>query len=193
MSERATMMQAITFQPARTRAAMIARRLAGAALIGALAACSPVGAAQERPGAPVREEQKPVEDARHPISGLRIIDVAVISGEERIVFETELADTFEAQQKGLMFRTELADDEAMLFPSEEPAVRGFWMKNTPLPLDIIFVGVDGRISNIAAMTVPYSTESVYSDGLASAVFEIRGGLAEELGIVPGDRLEYTLP
>jgi uncharacterized membrane protein (UPF0127 family) len=92
-----------------------------------------------------------------------------------------------------MFRTELADDEAMLFPSDQPGTRGFWMKNTPLPLDIIFIGLDGRISNIAAMTVPYSTETVFSEGPASAVFEIRGGLAEELGIVPGDRLEYTLP
>lgn len=163
--------------------------IAGLAM-AALCACSPVGAAQEAPGTPAATEAAP---ARHPVSGLRIIDVSVLRGDRRITFETELADTPEAQARGLMFRTELGDDEAMLFPSPEPAVRGFWMKNTPIPLDIIFVGTDGRISNIAAMTVPYSTQSVYSDGPASAVFEIRGGLAEELGIVPGDRLEYTLP
>ena len=162
--------------------------LAASAAVALLAGCSPVGAAQEAPSAPAA-----AEDARHPISGLRIIDVAVLRKNRRIVFKTELADDPEAQRRGLMYRTELSDDEAMLFPSERPEARGFWMKNTPLPLDIIFVGVDGRISNIAAMTVPYSTESVYSEGLTSAVFEIRGGLAEELGIVPGDRLEYTLP
>ncbi|MEE4154605.1 MAG: DUF192 domain-containing protein [Erythrobacter sp.] len=160
-----------------------------AAMAAVLAACSPVGAAQETPSAPAAATAQ----ARHPISGLEIIDVAVIRGDRRIVFKTELAATPEAQARGLMFRTELADDEAMLFPSDQPGTRGFWMKNTPLPLDIIFIGLDGRISNIAAMTVPYSTETVFSEGPASAVFEIRGGLAEELGIVPGDRLEYTLP
>lgn len=176
----------MTAAVARAKAARATAVMAAAAMLGA---CSPVGAAQEAPGAPTPAAQ----EARHPISGLRIIDVAVVRGDRRILFKTELAAAPEAQQRGLMYRTELADDEAMLFPSDRPEARGFWMKNTPLPLDIIFVGVDGRISNIAAMTVPYSTETVYSEGLTSAVFEIRGGLAEELGIVPGDRLEYTLP
>ncbi|MEM7666075.1 MAG: DUF192 domain-containing protein [Pseudomonadota bacterium] len=163
------------------------------ALAGALAltACS-----QAEPGtalAQAPEAESPTEAAVHPVSGLEIIDVAVVRGDERILFKTELADTPEAQAKGLMFRTELADDEGMLFPSPTPQARSFWMKNTPLSLDIIFIGVDGRISNIAANTVPYSTESVMSQGLASAVFEIRAGLSEELGIVAGDRVEYTLP
>jgi uncharacterized membrane protein (UPF0127 family) len=92
----------------------------------------------------------------------------------------------------MMFRTEMADDEAMLFPSEQPMQRNFWMKNTPLPLDIIFIGTDGRISNIEK-GVPYELESVGSEGLASAVLEIRGGLAKELGIVAGDRVEYDWP
>jgi uncharacterized membrane protein (UPF0127 family) len=84
------------------------------------------------------------------------------------------------------------DDEARLFPSDPPAPRSFWMKNTPLPLDIIFIGMDGRISNIEP-GVPYELESVRSAGDAIAVLEVRGGLSQELGIVPGDRVVYDWP
>ena len=64
------------------------------------------------------------------------------------------------------------------------------MKNTPLSLDIIFIGVDGRIMNIAANTTPYSLDSVKSDGIASGVLELRAGRAKALGIVPGDKVAY---
>ena len=64
------------------------------------------------------------------------------------------------------------------------------MKNTPIPLDIIFIGPDRKIINIAAMTTPYSLDSVSATGPTGAVLEIRGGLAEELGIVPGDSVDW---
>ena len=67
------------------------------------------------------------------------------------------------------------------------------MKNPPLSLDIIFIGPDGRIANIAANTVPYSLDSVSSKGDASGVLELRAGRAAALGIVPGDRVIYKLP
>jgi hypothetical protein len=89
-----------------------------------------------------------------------------------------------------MYRTELGDFEGMIFPSAAPEPRSFWMKNTPLSLDIIFVGPDGRITNIAANTVPYSLDPVSSTGLASAVLELRAGRAAALGIKPGDKVEY---
>ena len=167
------------------RASMVWRAALPALLV---AACSPNGVAEDAPSPPALEAQSD----RHPVSGLEIIDVAVDTGEERIVFKTELADTPEAQTRGLMFRTELADDEAMIFPSKTPEVRSFWMRNTPISLDIIFVGTDGRITNIAENTEPYSLESLPSAGLASAVLEIRGGLSRELGIEPGDAVEYDL-
>lgn len=162
----------------------------GAILAGlALAACSPNGsAAQETPPAPAHVEAGP----QFSEAGLRLIDVTIISGENQHSFVTELAATNEEQAKGMMFRTEMADDEGMLFPSYEPYARSFWMKNTPLPLDIIFIGPDNRIANIGD-GVPYSTASVVSDGPALAVFEIRGGLSEELGIGPGDLVEFELP
>ena len=151
------------------------------------AACSPPGAAGEPAVTPSAQATPAVSEA-----GLRLTDVTVISGDERHVFTTELALTNEEQARGMMFRTEMGDDEGMLFPSYTPQTRSFWMKNTPLALDIIFIGTDGRITNIEP-GVPYSQESVFSDGLASAVFEIRGGLSEELGIAPGDMVEYELP
>lgn len=160
-----------------------------AAIVLALTACSPAesGAAlSQNPDAPVSE----AEARTHPVSGLQIIEVTVMRGDTPITFQTELAASAEAQARGLMFRTELADDEAMIFPTQVPQQRSFWMKNTPLPLDIIFIGPDRKITNIAANTVPYSLESVPSAGLASAVFEIRGGLAAELGIVPGDLVRW---
>ena len=160
---------------------------AGAAGL-ALVACSPSGASADPAPARVVDTGPAV----HGESGLRLIDVAVVSGDARHVFVTELAADNAAQQRGLMFRTELGDDEAMLFPSYEPQARSFWMKNTPLPLDIIFIGPDRRITNIES-GVPYSTQSVSSDGPALAVFEIRGGRAAELGIAPGDLVEWELP
>ena len=164
--------------------------LAGSLLLMAVA-CSPVQSA-EQPAPAATAQQEAARPARHPASGLPLIDVAVVRGDRRITFATEVANTPQAQSRGMMFRTEMDDGEAMLFPSERPMQRNFWMKNTPLPLDIIFIGTDGRISNIEK-GVPYELESVGSDGLASAVLEIRGGLAKELGIVAGDRVEYEWP
>lgn len=157
----------------------------------AVLACSPTAVADAQSGA--TDQAAIAEPVRHPVSGLQMIDLAVLSGATRHNFRVELAGTREAQAQGLMFRTELGDNEGMLFPSEVPDVRSFWMKNTPLALDIIFIGVDGRILNIAANTVPYSLESVRSEGMASAVLELRGGRAAELGLKPGDAVEYALP
>ena len=90
-----------------------------------------------------------------------------------------------------MFRTELADNMGMIFPFPQPRVASFWMKNTVIPLDIIFVRADGTIESIADNTVPYSTTPVVSGEPVSAVLELRGGLATELGIVSGDKVQWT--
>jgi uncharacterized membrane protein (UPF0127 family) len=133
------------------------------------------------------------QGAVHPVSGLRVIDLVVDRGGKKLPFKVELADTTGAQAKGLMFRTELGDNEGMIFPSDTPQQRSFWMKNTPLSLDIIFIGTDGRILNIAANTTPYSLDSVSSKGMASGVLELRAGRAKALGIVPGDLVSYEIP
>lgn len=172
------------------------RLTAGAMALGVLAACSQTENATARAQTPAEAasaEAGSVEIVRHPVSGLQVIDLVVERGDKRLPFKVELAASPEAQSKGLMFRTELGDDDGMLFPSAAPEPRSFWMKNTPLSLDIIFVGADGRISNIAANTVPYSLDSVASSGFAIAVLELRAGRAAELGIVPGDRVIWEMP
>jgi len=131
--------------------------------------------------------------AKHPVSGLDVIVLKVTSGKRTHGFKVELAKSPEAQMRGLMYRTDLGDDEGMLFPSYPPDFRSFWMKNTPLSLDIIFIGTDGRILNIADHTEPYSLESVRSDGIASAVLELKAGRCAELGIKPGDKVTWHIP
>lgn len=107
-------------------------------------------------------------------------------------FDVELALTPAQQAQGLMHREEMAADAGMLFvfPRARPA--SFWMKNTILPLDIIFIGPDGAILNIAKRTTPMSTESVPSDGEAKAVLELNAGVTDLLNIRPGDRVVHEL-
>jgi uncharacterized protein len=153
------------------------------ALAIALAACSPnsgEAGAQSTQASP----------AAHPVSGLKVIPLKVIHRDKTFTFWVELAATPQEQAKGLMFRTELGPDEGMIFPFDPPRGASFWMRNTVIPLDLIFVGVDGRISNIAANAIPYDESNLNSVGLAKAVLELRGGRAAELGIVPGDRVEW---
>lgn len=103
----------------------------------------------------------------------------------------ELARTREAQARGLMFRTELAENAGMLFVFDEEDERSFWMSNTPIPLDILYVRTDGTIRTIAARTTPYSEKSIPSRGPVRYVMEVPGGWSERHGVKPGDTL--TLP
>ena len=154
------------------------------ALIATLSvACAPQNAAEPAQAEP--------QTAAHPVSGLDVVPLSVKSGDATHEFRVEVARTGAEQNRGLMFRTQLAPDEGMIFPRNPPRMASFWMKNTPLPLDIIFVGDDGRIINIAANTVPYSLDSVLSEAPAALVFEIAGGRAAELGIKPGDSVEWA--
>lgn len=157
-------------------------RYALAAVALALGACSP-GVAQ-------KQEAPRVQGARHPVSGLEVVPLTVsgVRGVHR--FQVEVAGTSAEQSRGLMFRDRMGADEGMVFPMDPPRMAAFWMKNTVIPLDIIFVGTDGRISNIAANTVPYSLESVVSEGSVKAVLELNGGRAAQLGIAAGDKVEW---
>jgi uncharacterized membrane protein (UPF0127 family) len=124
-------------------------------------------------------------------AGLQQVTLCVTSAAKTHSFTVEAARTSAEQARGLMFRTELADNMGMIFPFPQPRVASFWMKNTVIPLDIIFVRADGTIESIADNTVPYSTTPVVSGEPVSAVLELRGGLATELGIVSGDKVQWT--
>ena len=89
-----------------------------------------------------------------------------------------------------MYRESLAPDRGMIFPHDQPRPASFWMKNTLIPLDIIFVRADGTIARIAANATPLSLTPIPSFEPVSAVLEIAGGRAAELGIEAGDRVEW---
>lgn len=109
-----------------------------------------------------------------------------------VSFTVEIADDEAERNRGLMFRESLADDRGMLFHFQEPEHASFWMRNTIISLDIIFIGTDGRILNIADHTTPYSEAPIPAAGLTRGVLEIRAGRAEELGIRPGDRVRHRI-
>jgi hypothetical protein len=89
-----------------------------------------------------------------------------------------------------MFRRSMGANEGMLFPMVPPRGASFWMRNTVIPLDLIFVGPDGLISNIAADAIPYDETPLVSVGPVKAVLELNGGRAKALGIAAGDRVEW---
>jgi uncharacterized membrane protein (UPF0127 family) len=105
-------------------------------------------------------------------------------------FIVEVAATAAEQERGLMFRKSLGPDRGMIFPYEPAQEVAFWMKNTLIPLDMIFIRADGTIARIAANTVPLSLDPVPSLEPVAAVLEIAGGRAAELGIREGDRVSW---
>ena len=149
----------------------------------ALAACSP-------PAGAGASSSPAAASTAHPVSALPVIPLTVTTAGKAHRFEVEIARSGEEQAKGLMFRTALGANEGMIFPMDPPRSAAFWMRNTVIPLDIIFIGTDRRILNIAANTVPYSEASLASSGVVSAVLELNGGRAAQLGIGPGDHVEW---
>jgi hypothetical protein len=106
------------------------------------------------------------------------------TGEYR--FNVEVVDTPESRAQGLMFRTELADDAGMLFDFKEEREVSFWMQNTLIPLDMIFVGTDGIIDTIHVNARPQDPTSIPSEVPVQFVLEIPGGRSVEIGLKPGD-------
>ncbi|MBR0551110.1 DUF192 domain-containing protein [Sphingomonadaceae bacterium LXI357] len=125
----------------------------------------------------------------------KAIPLTIKSANGAHVFQVELAQSAAEQERGLMYRRNLADDFGMLFwpyPAGGGAPReaSFWMKNTPSPLDIIFIRADGTIARIAENAVPFDTTPISSGEPVGAVLEIRGGRSSELGIAEGDKVSW---
>jgi uncharacterized membrane protein (UPF0127 family) len=155
----------------------------GAALIALAASCSPHVAAGGSAALATASEV-------HPVSGLAVIPLSIFASGTVHQFRVEIARTDTEQEKGLMFRTKMGADEGMIFPMSPPRSAAFWMRNTVIPLDIIFVGADHRILNVAANAVPYDERPLPSSGAVSGVLELTGGRAGQLGIGPGDRVTW---
>jgi len=107
-------------------------------------------------------------------------------------FTVELATTPAQMEQGLMFRRSLAADAGMLFDYGTPSMASMWMKNTLIPLDMLFVDAKGQIVNIHERAVPGSLDTIAAAAPARAVIELNGGTASRLGIRPGDKVLFPI-
>jgi len=136
--------------------------------------------------------QAPAQNAtveERPQLGLEQVPLTIHSANGVHRFRVQVAATGEQQEKGLMFRRSLPGDEGMVFPFDPPQEVSFWMKNTLIPLDMLFIRPDGRIGRIATAKA-LDLSPVPSGEPISTVLEIRGGRAAELGIRAGDAVDW---
>lgn len=136
-----------------------------------LAACGGVGTPKDANGNP-----------------LEALTITTSTGDHK--FMVEIADDEAERQRGLMFRDPLADDRGMLFQFPDVAERGFWMHNTPSPLDIVYIDPHGVIVSIAKNATPQSDAVIPSNGPAMGVLELRAGRADEIGAKAGDKVRH---
>jgi len=132
----------------------------------------------------------PATGAAEPRLKLRPLDIVTAHGVAH--FTVEVADTPKTREHGLMFRKSLAPDRGMLFDFKTPHPVTFWMKNTLIPLDMIFIGPDGRIVSIARNAEPLSETNIPSGGTVLGVLEIIGGRADQIGAAPGDKVRNAI-
>ncbi|HEY5713471.1 MAG TPA: DUF192 domain-containing protein [Allosphingosinicella sp.] len=149
--------------------------LAASVSAALLASCGTTPAANEAPPAAPRSSP----------AGMDLVQLSIESGGRTHVFTVEMARTEAQQDRGLMFRTRLGPNEGMLFPFDPPRPASFWMRNTLIPLDLVFIRPDGTIARIAANAVPRSEALVSVEEPVTAVLEIPGGRAAQLGITTG--------
>lgn len=108
------------------------------------------------------------------------------------VISVEITETQEEKMKGLMFRPSLPDNQGMIFAYDPPREITMWMRNTYIPLDMVFIRSDGIVHRIEAWTRPLSEEIIASRGDVAACLELAGGAAERIGLKPGDRVEHPM-
>jgi len=118
--------------------------------------------------------------------------LGIVTAKGPLNFTVEVATTPGQMEQGLMFRQSLAADAGMLFDFKTPSPAMMWMKNTLIPLDMLFVDQSGHIVNIAERTVPGSTDTIPAVAPVRAVIELNGGTAARLGIKPGDRVVFPI-
>jgi uncharacterized membrane protein (UPF0127 family) len=158
-------------------------KAAAIAVAAALAACSANSAPADTGAAP---SEIP---SGQPQTGLRQVPLTITSAGGVHRFTVDIAATPEQQERGLMFVKHLAPDRGMIFPYDPPQPVSFWMHNTLIPLDMVFIRADGAIARIATAK-PLDDTPVPSGEPIAAVLEIAGGRAAQLGIAPGDKVEW---
>ena len=123
-------------------------------------------------------------------AGQQTLEIATKTGVH--VFAVEIADNDAERAKGLMYRKELPEGQGMLFDFHREQEVSFWMQNTYIPLDMIFIRGDGRILRVAENAEPQSERLVPSNGPVRGVLEVIAGTARKLGIAPGDRVAHPI-
>ena len=156
------------------------RHLTRAALGAALACFS--GALGGIVASPDRAGAEPVARATEKLE--------LVTSSGVVALNVEIADTPARQAVGLMYRTALPERYGMLFTNNPPREASMWMRNTYVPLDMVFIRADGTVHRIAEMTEPHSEEIISSNGPVGAVLEIAGGSARKLGLKPGDTVRH---
>jgi uncharacterized membrane protein (UPF0127 family) len=146
-----------------------------------LSACS-----QSAPSA----ENAAAAPAPAPAEVAQTLPLTIRTAKAQHRFTVELALSPGEQEQGLMFRKSLAPDSGMVFPMSPPRTASFWMKNTVIPLDMLFIHTDGSIAFVKSNAQPYSREPVSAGIPVAAVLELPGGRAAELGIREGDRVQW---
>jgi uncharacterized membrane protein (UPF0127 family) len=118
--------------------------------------------------------------------------LVIVTASREIKFDVQLATNDAERARGLMFRKQLGPHEGMLFDFFKEMPVSFWMKNTLIPLDMVFIAGDGTIKHVHANAVPMSTDAIPSEYPVRAVLEINGGSAALLGIKPGDKVKHSI-
>ena len=118
------------------------------------------------------------------------LQIITRTGKYEFIVETAVTNRQHAQ--GLMFRQSLAKNAGMLFDYKVPTPISMWMKNTFIPLDMIFINNDGKVINIVERAIPFSENVISSAGKARGVLEVNGGTASRLGIMPGDKVLHRI-
>ena len=171
--------------------------IATAGALALLAACSerpsaqPAPAASQTPAAAISAPTKaPIGAVGEAPAGFEALETVTPSGRTR--FFVEIADNDAERERGLMFRKSLAPDRGMLFDFKTPREVAFWMRNTLIPLDIIYIQADGTVLSIARNATPLSEAPIPSGGATLGVLELAGGRSAEIGLMPGDRIEHRM-
>lgn len=122
----------------------------------------------------------------------RVEPVIIETASGRYTFQAEIADTPELRERGLMFRHRLPEGRAMLFDWGSVSEVAMWMKNTYIPLDMIFITRSGKVANVAENTVPFSETIIPSEGPVAGVLEVAAGTAKRIGLKPGDTVLHSM-
>lgn len=156
----------------------------------AQSATTPAASAQSAPAQSAPAQSAPAPAAPSPADPLPAGMLRVETATGAHLFTVEIADDPVERARGLMYRESMPQDAGMLFIFAREGERAFWMQNTILPLDIIYADDDGIVVSIAKDTTPFSTATIPSDGPAQYVFEVNAGVADAIGLKPGDRLVH---